>query len=304
MSAPRVSILMPAYNAERYLDRAIASMRRQTFEDFEFLIVDDGSTDGTLGIIEAHARQDARIRHVSRPNTGYVQALNEMIGRARGEYLARMDADDVARSERLARQVAVLDACPDVVAIGTAACFVDPSGNPMAEARHPTQHEDIDRHNLRGDEGTALFHPSVTMRSAAVRALGGYRKDFWPAEDLDLWLRLAEIGRLANLEDVLIDYRFHLQSTGHLHLVRQREATHRVVQAAAQRRGLPPPPPLPAAEAAAEQGDAAHHHRRWAWWALHSGFTSTARRNALRAVWHAPFRASSWRVLFCSLRGR
>src|SRR4051812_8466576 len=92
MDAPRVSVVMPVYNAERYITEAVQSILDQTFTDFEFLIVDDGSTDGSRAILERHAASDERIKLVSRPNTGYLVALNEMLGRARGEYVARMDA--------------------------------------------------------------------------------------------------------------------------------------------------------------------------------------------------------------------
>src|SRR5487761_1677094 len=110
---PRCSVLMPVYNAERYVGHAVESILRQTWHDFEFLIIDDGSTDRSPEMLRAYAERDPRILLVSRANTGYLRALNEGWPLCRGEYVARMDADDVAMPERLQRQIAFLDAHPD-----------------------------------------------------------------------------------------------------------------------------------------------------------------------------------------------
>ncbi len=112
---PKVSVLMPVYNAGRHVAEATRSILARTFGDFEFLIVDDGSTDRSRSILERFAAEDPRIRLVSRPNTGYLVALDQMLGRARGELVARMDADDVALPDRFARQVRHLDAHADCV---------------------------------------------------------------------------------------------------------------------------------------------------------------------------------------------
>src|SRR6476661_6105481 len=125
---PPVSVLMPVYNAGRYVAEAVESILGQTYADFEFLIVDDGSTDRSRAILERYAARDPRIRLVSRPNTGYAAALNELLGLARGELVARMDADDVALPERLLRQVNYLRAHPEVVCVGTAVHLIDGGG--------------------------------------------------------------------------------------------------------------------------------------------------------------------------------
>ena len=119
MSIPLVTVLMPVYNAERFLRAAVESILAQTFDDFEFLIIDDGSTDSSLGVLRRFEAQDKRIRIISRPNTGYVIALNEMLLLARGRYIARMDADDISLRERLALQAQVLQSDVEIGAVGS-----------------------------------------------------------------------------------------------------------------------------------------------------------------------------------------
>ena len=122
---PRVSVALPVHNCERYVAEAIESILAQTFTDFEFLIVDDGSTDGTLPILNRFAARDSRIRVISRPNTGIVGALNEMLGLARADLVARMDADDVALPVRFERQVRYLDEHPECVMVGSRVTIID-----------------------------------------------------------------------------------------------------------------------------------------------------------------------------------
>ncbi len=235
---PTVSVLMPVYNAARYLAEAVESILGQTFADFEFLIVDDGSTDRSRAILERYAARDGRIRLTSRPNTGHTVALNELLDLARGELVARMDADDVALPERLARQVDYLRAHPDVVCIGTAVHFIDAAGRFLRDGHPGMDHEAIQERALAGD--CPLNHPSVMMRRAALEAVGGYHPESEPAEDLDLWLRLGEVGLLTNLPDVLMKYRQHTESFSEQHQRLQLERSAAAVLDACQRRGIPP----------------------------------------------------------------
>jgi glycosyltransferase involved in cell wall biosynthesis len=124
-SEPAISVLMPVYNTERYVAEAVESILAQTFRNFEFLIIDDGSTDRSLSILKRYAERDPRIYLVSRPNTGYVIALNEMLAMARGEFIARIDADDIALPERFEVQVAYLREHPEVVCLGSKVQFID-----------------------------------------------------------------------------------------------------------------------------------------------------------------------------------
>ena len=120
--SPQISVLMPVYNAERFVAEAVQSILSQTFGDFEFIIIDDGSSDGSLEILRRFERADSRIRLSSRPNTGYTVALNEMLAMASGQFVARMDADDVAMPQRLQKQVDYLCAHPNCVVVGCCSC--------------------------------------------------------------------------------------------------------------------------------------------------------------------------------------
>ncbi|HVE16061.1 MAG TPA: glycosyltransferase, partial [Chthoniobacterales bacterium] len=196
---PTVSVLMPVHNADRYVAQAVDSILGQSWDDWELLIIDDGSTDRSRTILERYATGDHRIRLTSRTNTGYTVALNELLTQASGEFVARMDADDVALPNRLARQIEYLRANPAVVCVGTAVHFIDDAGRFLRDGHPGLENEEIQQRILAGD--CVLNHPSVMMRRHALESVGGYRPEFEPAEDLDLWLRLAEIGRLANLAD-------------------------------------------------------------------------------------------------------
>lgn len=298
---PTISVLMPVYNAERYVAEAVESVLGQTFTDFEFLIVDDGSTDGSPAILRKYAARDPRIRLISRPNTGLVVALNEMLGLARGEFAARMDADDISLSDRLERQVAYLRGHPDCVAVGTRVELIDADGDRLCEFHGPTAHEAIDAAHLTGGGGAAITHPSLLARRAAVAAAGGYDPAFYPAEDVDLFLRLAERGRLANLPEVLLRYRRHLAATGHVYHTRQVDAKQRAAAAARRRRGLPE---APAAAGPSRPVSVPDQFRMWAWWALGAGNVRTARKHAWAALRRAPLSPGSWKVALCTLRGR
>jgi len=235
---PSVSVMMPVYNAQPYLAEAVESILGQTFADFEFLIVDDGSTDRSGAMLERYAARDQRIQLTSRPNTGYTVALNELLDLADGELVARMDADDVALPQRLARQVDYLRTHPDIVCVGTAVHFIDSAGRLLRDAHPGMDHEALEERALAGR--CPLNHPSVMMRRAAVVAVGGYRARFEPSEDHDLFLRLGEVGRLANLPEVLTKYRQHPQSASEQYQRLQCERSAAAVLEACRRRGIPP----------------------------------------------------------------
>lgn len=205
VTSPRVSVVMSAYNEERYIAGAIESILAQTFTDFEFVIVDDGSTDRTVEIIESY--DDPRIRLLRQPqNHGVVAAWTRGIAESTGEYIARMDADDLSHPERFERQVAFLDRHPDVAAVGTTYRLIDHDGITLQTAA-----------SLLGDavmragllHVNVIAHPSVMMRRTAFVASGGYREEAFPAEDYDLWCRMARLPgcQVENLPEVLLDYR-------------------------------------------------------------------------------------------------
>jgi glycosyltransferase involved in cell wall biosynthesis len=300
MEAPRVSVIMPVYNAERYVSDAVESILTQTFTDFEFLIVDDGSTDGSRAILERHVSHDARIKLVSRANTGYLVALNEMLGRARGEYVARMDADDVALPQRFDRQVHYLDEHPECVLAGSRVILIDPDGDALTEMGAALTHEEIDG-AFMGAQGQMVYHPAVMFRRRAVMELGGYRPEYYLTEDLDLFLRLAEVGRIVNLAEPLLKYREHFAKIGFRRLRQQEDSKRRTLIDAHNRRGLSLPPGLFDREPRTE--NLLDVRRTWGWWALMSGHAATARKHAWACLGRSPFSVSSWRLLYCSLRG-
>lgn len=297
---PRISVIFPVYNAERYLDAAVGSVLAQTWRDFELIALDDGSTDGSRAILERIATTDDRIRIVSRPNKGLIGTLNEGLGLARGGLIARMDADDIALPGRFAAQVERLDADPALVALGGQILAIDAAGRALAPLKLPCGHEGIDGHHMTRLD-SVIFHPTAMVRTDAVIGVGGYDLTMDAAEDFDLWLRLAEIGRLANLDRCVLHYRQHLASVGHARRHQQRMTAWRAIRNACDRRGLPFDVPCPAEEPPVSHGEV---FRKWGWWALGAGHVGTARHYAWRCLRDAPASKETWRLLACALRGR
>jgi hypothetical protein len=203
---PRVSVVMPVHNGGPYLERAVESILGQSFTDFEFVIIDDGSTDSTPEVLRRYQAADHRVRVHPQEKAGLVASLNNGCRQARAAYLARMDADDIAFPNRLARQVEFLDREPGVAVVGSATVTIDASGRELKRHGCPTSHGEIVE-ALR--EYNPFTHPSVMLRAEALAAVGGYRPAYQPAEDYDLWLRLSERYRLANLPEPLLYYRLY-----------------------------------------------------------------------------------------------
>ena len=280
--SPRVSVAISICNAERYIGEAVESVLNQTFGDFELIIIDDGSTDGTADLLRRYAEADDRIRLTIRDNRGIPQSLNEAIDLSRGEYTARMDGDDICLPQRLERQVAFLDAHPEVVAVGCHRLLIDADGDPINTPTEAQSHEEIDRF-LMQCKG-AIPHPGAMIRTAALKQIGGYRAKFTAAQDLDLWLRLGELGELANLPDVLLRYRVHAGGVSQTKRTVQLECAALAVRDACERRGLPAPPELETNLVYAD--DHFRRRRQLIHWAMEAGNRATARKHA-RAHWRA-----------------
>ncbi len=300
--APSISVLLCVRNGEAYLDETLESILRQTEHDFEFVIVDNASTDGTAAILRRAADQDSRLRLMRSDATSLAGGLNDGLAACRGEFVARIDADDVCTHDRLHKQLAHLRAHPEVVALGSRIRRIDPLGAELDVPEHPLDHDAIDAQLLQGI-GWSIVHPAAMMRRSAMLAVGGYDPSLTYGEDLDFFLKLAEIGRLANLPDVLLNYRQHLSSMGQRRTAEQSATLRRAVQAAHRRRGLTAPPETALADRKplllpAEQ------YRRWGWSALRLGKKRIARRHATAAVRTSPWSPESWRMLYCALRGR
>lgn len=200
ISFPAISVLMTAYNAEAMVGRAIESILSQDFEDFEFIIVNDGSEDGTLGVIESYASSDSRIRVLDQANMGLVGALNRGLREARGEFIARIDADDIALSHRLGVQHDLMSGSEDIVLVGgissihsgrgvNFSCFYD---------------EDKLRKVMFFRE--PFIHSVAMYRRDVALGLGGYDERFFLAEDFDFWIRMSRFGRVLMVPDILVEY--------------------------------------------------------------------------------------------------
>ena len=228
-SAPSISVAMSVYNGERFLAAAIESVLAQSRGDFEFLILDDGSTDASRAIACHYAARDARVRVIVRENRGLVASLNELLAQARAPLVARMDADDVCMPQRFERQIAFLTNHPEVGVLGTWTDDIDEydAAYPLDAADHPIDHEGFVRAVECG--APLLCHSAVMYRRDLVLSVGGYHPAFRHCEDLDLWLRLATITRIANLPERLLQYRHYSQQ------VSSRHATEQQVNAAISR---------------------------------------------------------------------
>ncbi len=241
MSAPRLSVLMPVYNAEAYLAQAVESVLGQTYTDFEFIIVDDGSRDSSPARLAEYAARDARVVVVGNAsNQGLTRSLNTALARARGALIARQDADDLSLPERFERQVAFLDAQPRVGMLATAIRVIDGAGGTRHERYFDEWLDDaaLQQQLLRA---FCIAHGSVMMRRAALERAGGYRPVMEPAEDQDLWLRLGEVTQLACLPEPLYHYRVHAASVSRTRNSEQTVRLAQVIESALRRRHGPQP---------------------------------------------------------------
>jgi hypothetical protein len=231
--APRVSVVMPVHNGGEYLAPAIESILRQTLADFEFVIVNDGSTDTTAATLQTYQSRDRRIRVHHEAKAGLVVSLNRGCADARAAYIARMDADDIAFPDRLARQADFLDHRPGVAGVGSAVVRIDGAGRELKRSVSPTAHAAIvDALKTY----TPFTHPSVMFRAEAFMAAGRYRYAYGPAEDYDLWVRLSERHELANLAEPLLYYRVYPGQVSVLQLEQQMLSVVAARAAAEQRR--------------------------------------------------------------------
>lgn len=221
MTTPAISVAMSVFNGERFLAPAIESILAQTFGDFEFLILDDGSHDGTRAILERFASRDGRIRPIIRENRGLVASLNQLLSEARAPLVARMDADDISLPDRFARQIAFLAGHPDYGVVGTWSEDIDEFGR--SYRMHGREQPDGHAGFLTAIENgwPLLCHSSVMYRREPVLAVGGYHSAFRHCEDLDLWLRLAGVTKLCSIPERLIRYRHYAGQVSCRHATEQ-----------------------------------------------------------------------------------
>ncbi len=231
---PRVSVVMAAYNGAEYLPAAIDSILNQTYGDFEFIIIDDGSTDETPDIIAGYT--DPRVRPVANPgNLGLIASLNRGLELARGEFIARMDADDESLPNRFEEQVRFLDAHPEVGLLGT--------GIETFGSREEKWWVECDPANLRCRLlfETGFYHNTVMFRRSLVTEHRLFYDPAYPhAEDYELWLRFADVTGIANLPDVTVRYRLHSDSVSHSHRTVQQDTADRIRRLQLAKLGIRP----------------------------------------------------------------
>lgn len=208
-----ISVVLPVFNAAATLAEAAKSILDQTYSKFEIVVVDDGSTDSSPDILSSLAAHDRRIRVIRTANRGVAEALNTGIATAQGDLIARMDADDISEPTRFEKQVAHLAQYKTCVAVGCGVTAIDDNGFPLPKRTHFTSGVRL-RDRCKGfrhfpPSPPTIPHPTAMIRSAALKAIGGYRPCFRSAQDRDLWWRLSQLGEIHCIPDRLLRYRRH-----------------------------------------------------------------------------------------------
>ncbi len=245
MADPKISVVMSAFNGEPFLGPAIESILKQSFSDYELIIVDDGSTDSTWETILAYAEKDARIVPLrNQPNVGVVRALNRGLDQSKGAIIVRHDADDLSHPERFQRQLDFLDAHPDYGVVGAVPQLIDVHDNPLTlKGWDATDNDEIQR---KLPDYMCLCGPTIMMRRECLKAADFYFSEGLDAsEDYDICIRLAEVTKLASLDGALYLYRQHPNSASHKRARQQMVNKAIALERAVRRRyGLTPPPEM------------------------------------------------------------
>jgi len=234
VNSPTVSVVMSVYNGQEFLSEAVESILGQTFRDFEFVVIDDGSADRTAEILAAFAARDGRLRVLRHENKGRTASLNVGISLAQGKYIARMDADDVALPHRLDEQVDFMERHPEVGLLGGVVEMINAQGQILHVTQPPLQDSEIKKAMLHYNP---MCHPTVLIRKHIALEAGGYRMAFSESEDYDLWLRISERSRLANLSKPILQYRLHPGQASLRYVKHQAMCSLAACAAAALRRG-------------------------------------------------------------------
>jgi glycosyltransferase involved in cell wall biosynthesis len=297
--APCVSVLMPVFNTAPFVELALISVAAQEFRDFELVVVDDGSTDGTLAILKSFAAQEPRMRLIARSNRGLIATRNQLVDEARGEFIAWMDSDDLSHPARLKRLIAEFEDESQLVCVGSNVEVIDPDGKPLGVETYPPKHDAIRAQQMFG---AGLRFPSTMQRRSIAIDVGGFREPFRIGEDFDYLLRVGERGKMANVQDRLYRYRQHLLSTCTAHginwpahrdliLSLARERTEVGRDALQRGESLSLPDALPS--------DAERHVPYvllgWAQGALRNGDRRRALRYMMNAIGAAPSKTTVWR---------
>ncbi len=208
----KVSVIMSVHNCEEYLTESIESILNQTFKDFEFIIINDGSTDNTAEILENY--NDSRIRLYTQKNMGLTKSLNKAIGLSKGRYIARMDADDVALPERLQKQLDFLELHPDIGMIGTYNLVIDGQGKVIEKKVYPVSDNELRKALIRYNP---FLHASVMIRREVLEVVGFYNENKRRGQDYELWFRIANQFKFANIPEILMLQRWRYDNISLLH---------------------------------------------------------------------------------------
>lgn len=206
--SPLVSVITPVYNREKYLVECVESILKQTYQNFEFIIIDDKSIDNTLKIAKNYALKDSRIKLLENDkNIGATLSFNRGLNISKGSYIARMDSDDISLPERLQKQVEIFEGWKDLEALGSGAILIDSEGREIKRKQFPSDFNNI-KNLLK--VGVPVFDPSVMMRASFLKTIKGFDDRLAPADDYHLWLTLFKQKKIiSNVNDYLIKYRLH-----------------------------------------------------------------------------------------------
>ncbi|MHC1716407.1 MAG: glycosyltransferase family 2 protein [Candidatus Dojkabacteria bacterium] len=205
--APQISIVMPVYNVEEYIKEAIESILNQTFNNWELIIIDDGSTDRTKKILKPYVKSDLRIRYIRKEkNVGITKNLNYAISLAKADLIARMDGDDISSVTRLDIQYEYMKENPKCVLAGTWAEMIDEKGVVLQQIKYPIQDWYLRAKMLLGDY---FIHGSVIFRKEIILNSGGYPLEYKFCEDYALWSKVMKYGKIANIPRILYKWRLH-----------------------------------------------------------------------------------------------
>lgn len=309
-ASPSVAVVTSVYNAAAYLEDTVQTVLDQSYGDFVLILVNDGSTDGSGALCDRLAERDERIAVIHQPNGGIAVAANAGVAEAwrRGAtYVARLDSDDRMMPERLGRQVAFFEAHPGVVCVGSDVRLIDELGRFLTVEPRPADNAEITDHLLRGH--CPIANPSCMIRAEALRAVdaarpGPYDESYAPAEDFEMFLRLGEVGALANLSEPLTEYRLHGKSASAQRGWVQRDNCERAVREACERRGIADPPAFEAGDLWRPTDERASRLKfalMYGWWAWQNHEFATASSYGRKALRLCPWDRQAWALMLKSM---
>jgi glycosyltransferase involved in cell wall biosynthesis len=300
---PLVSVVMPVFNVENYIEDSIKSILNQTFTDFEFIIIDDGSTDKSQDIINIWSEKDHRIKVFTQSNKGRPYTRNRGLELATADLIAIMDSDDTSLPQRLELQYNYMNTHTDVVALGGQVDAICMKGLDLYTTSFPLSHKEIES-ALLNDDGAQFCQPCTMIRKGVAIDVGGYDESYRVGEDTDLFLRMALKGKLANLPNILLKYRKHLGSaTGSQNRNDYLQSMPRI-QKAWEDRGMEFPKGFKHWSELAVHRTEQDDLLQWGWNALTKNQIGIARYYAKKLLFLGQYDMNLLRFLVCTLRGR